>query len=92
LAIRIRDKEQYNQQIIFANHTNEIYGCRKGISQIKGGRIERIRSFNVFQRYRKKLLEPRQSWMTYWEGKKILILCSLRKDWRSMMIWCSIIQ
>lgn len=31
LAARTIEKKQYNQQNIFANHTNEIYGCRRRI-------------------------------------------------------------
>ncbi len=92
LATRTTNKEQYNQQIIFTNHTNEIYGCRRGIPQIEGGRREGGSSFNLSQWYRRRWLEPRQNWMTYWKGKKILILCSSRIDWKSMTIWCSIIQ
>jgi hypothetical protein len=87
LVARTTNKEQYNQQIIFVNHTNEIYGCRRRTPQIEGGRRE-----GAGQQYRRRWLEPKQSWMTSWKGKKILILCRSRIDWRSMTIWCSIIQ
>ncbi len=40
MVVGARDKDKYNWQDVYANPTNEIYGCKKGILQIEGGRRE----------------------------------------------------
>ncbi len=40
MVVGARDKDEYNWQDVYANSTNKIYGCKKGILQIEGGRRE----------------------------------------------------